>query len=343
MRILFDINHPAHAHFFKNAMAKLSEQGHSIRITASSKECTAQLLEQQSIEFCKIEGTHDGSILDMSKVMISRDWKLRRFVKESSPDVLAAIGGTFVAHVGRMTSAKSVVFYDTAEAKLQNLITYPFVHRLVVPKCYDGWTPKKRTVRYTGTHELAYLAPTYFLPSRVKALNVGLHPSQPTILMRLVSWKANHDLGLSGISVEFVEALISKLEARAKVIISSEETLPGHLQKYRYIGPANEIHHLMAHAAGLVSESATMAAESAALGVPALLVGPSTRCYAKWLEDQYSLIRTINDPSLQDALCAVYEWLDLGNEVYSKRREQLVHDCVDVNDVICANILALAE
>jgi len=339
MRILFDINHPAHAHFFKNAISELSSAGHTTLITASSKECTYEILAQSRVEYELIDGTHDGSIREMAKLLIARNQKLRSFVLEQKPDVLAAIGGTFVAHVGRMTPAKSVVFYDTAEARLQNLITYPFVHRLVVPNCYDGWTPRARTKYYNGCHELSYLAPRYFKPSRDKAINAGLDPTLPTLLLRLVSWHANHDIGLRGLSDEFVHALVHALSGRAKLLISSEKPLPSGLKKYQYTGPPSDIHHLLAFTSGLIGESATMASESAVLGVPALLLGPSKRCYTRWLETEYGLIRSSTNPSIQNIFSIVENWIEQKQNVFHKRKNRLIENSEDVTKVIQDNIL----
>ena len=343
MRILFDINHPAHAHFFKNAIENLSRAGHTTLITASSKECTKEILECSRVEYELIDGTHDGRILNMGKVLIARDFRLRSYVQQEKPDVLVAIGGTFVAHVGRMTQSRSVVFYDTAEAWLQNLITYPFVHRLVVPHFYDGWTPKARTKRYRGCHELSYLAPEYFRPSREKAINAGLDPKMPTLLLRLVSWQANHDVGRCGLSEEFVYSLVNALKGRAKVLISSETPLPRRLEKYRYTGPSSDIHHLMAFTSGMIGESATMASESAVLGVPALLIGPSERCYTSWLEETYGLVCSAEQPVLQDVLAIADRWIKQGTEEFSKARIRLLEDTVDVTSMIQDNILCFEQ
>ena len=50
MNILFDINHPAHVHFFKNAIKILENSNHNIIITAREKEMTTYLLGKYNIE-----------------------------------------------------------------------------------------------------------------------------------------------------------------------------------------------------------------------------------------------------------------------------------------------------
>lgn len=339
MKILVDINHPAHVHFFRNAILKLESQGHDIAITASNKECTRSLLEAYELVYIPLDATHTGSLANMAGTLVRRDWQLHQAVKNVRPDVMASIGGTFIAHVGKMNRIPSVVFYDTAEARLQNLITYPFTTQLVVPDVYDGWTPRKRTVRYRGCHELAYLAPKYFTPSRATALEHGLHPERSTVLVRTVSWTANHDIGLSGLSAESAESLIKTLTRQFNIVISSETELSSGLEQYRYRGPANAIHHLMAFSSALISESATMASESAVLGVPALLVGSSQRCYTRWLELEYGLIQTLAHHGRKTIADRTVRIASKDRESHLRSRSSLLADCVDVTEVICDRIL----
>lgn len=45
MKILVDIGHPAHVHFFKNMIWKLEENGHEILITSRDKDVALKLLD----------------------------------------------------------------------------------------------------------------------------------------------------------------------------------------------------------------------------------------------------------------------------------------------------------
>ena len=51
MRILIDMGHPAHVHFFKNAIRSLEERGHSVKITARDKDVTLALLEAYGFDY----------------------------------------------------------------------------------------------------------------------------------------------------------------------------------------------------------------------------------------------------------------------------------------------------
>ena len=54
MRIVIDINHPAHVHYFKHFIWKMQKRGHEIRITASEKDITYQLLQSYGFDFIRI-------------------------------------------------------------------------------------------------------------------------------------------------------------------------------------------------------------------------------------------------------------------------------------------------
>jgi predicted glycosyltransferase len=221
---------------------------------------------------------------------------------------MAAIGGIFIAHAGALTRVRSLVFYDTENARLQNRLTYPLATRVFVPRCYSAWTPHGRTVRYPGYHELSYLRPPYFSPQREIALANGVAPDRPTFLIRLVAWKANHDVGERGLTADAVRHASARLGQHGKVLISAESAMPDDLEPLRYRGAPAAIHHVMAFCAGFFGESATMASECAVLGVPAVYAANTGRGYTDEQESRYGLVRNarrLDARTLQDAL----EWL----------------------------------
>ena len=46
MKILIDINHPAHVQFFKNPVRILQGRGHDVLLTSREKEMTVELLDR---------------------------------------------------------------------------------------------------------------------------------------------------------------------------------------------------------------------------------------------------------------------------------------------------------
>lgn len=340
MKVLIDVNHPAHVHFFKQAAAQLKAAGHELLFTSRDKECTLDLLEELELPHKVLSSIGDGSVLGFARELLTRNMRLLKVVRQYQPDVMAAIGGTFIAHVGFLTRTPRVAFYDTEMASLQNRITYPLLSKLCVPNCYTAPVPA-HTERYQGYHELSYLSPDCFSPNRQCAIDNGLQSDRPNFLLRVVSWQANHDINESGWSQSLLEQVFDYLAARGHVIISSERELPERLEPWRYRGKAADLHHLMACCDLFVGESATMASECAVLGVPAIYAASTTRGYLEELQQRYGLVTTMTrfDYSMIEA--AIDESLRADPFSYKQARQQLLDDAVNVTSYVVKTIVNL--
>lgn len=329
MKFLFDINHPAHVHFFRYPLRILRERGHDIVVTSRAKEMAIPLLDELGIEHIVLSTQKGGGLLSLGRELVQRDAALYRVARRWRPDAMAAIGGTFVAHVGVLTRTPSLVFYDTENAKLQNAITYPFATRVIVPRCYRAWAPAGH-LRYAGYHELSYLHPARFAASKEIAGRNGLDPHRDNFLVRTVSWQANHDVGETGWTEKLLTELVAFLSVRGKVHISSEAPLPPQLAPHAYRGKVSEVHHLMALCRLFVGESATMASESAVLGVPAIYAAKTGRGYTDEEESRYGLVANIREPEWVLLRAAIEQMLGKPDEYWRQRRAQLLADTIDV-------------
>jgi predicted glycosyltransferase len=329
MKFLFDLNHPAHVHFFRNPIAMLREKGHEILVTSRVKEMAVPLLDEMGIEHVTLSALKGNGVLGLARELLQRDAALLQVARRFRPNAMAAIGGTFVSHVGRLTGIPSLVFYDTENAKLQNAITYPFASRVIVPRCYSGWLPKGHT-RYSGYHELSYLHPDYFVPDQTVAERNGYNAGRPNYFLRTVSWQANHDVFESGWTEALLRRLITWLSERGKVHVSSETNLPGDLARYAYKGKVSEVHHLLAYCRLFVGESATMASESAVLGVPAIYAANTGRGYTDEQENRYGLVKNLRQLDWDKLRVVIDAVLSEPRDTYLDRRKQLLAETVDV-------------
>jgi len=343
MNILIDISHPAHVHFFRIPIIKLKKQGHHIIVTSRTKEFALELLDEMDIQHYPLSQIGKGGLFSLGIELIKRNFALLKVVKKNNIEIMAAIGGVSISHVGKLTGIPSLVFYDTENAKLQNLITYPFATRVIVPKCYQAWLPKHRNLRYNGYHELSYLHPNYFSPNREIAINNGLAKQGDTFFIRLVSWQASHDIGEKGWSHELLENVVAKLEKLGKIIISSESPLTETLSKYAYRGKLSEAHHVLAYSRAYIGESATMASECAVLGVPAIYAAETGRGYTNEQEEKYGLVknvRHINWGALDQHIDNV---LEQPESVWQTARQKLLSDTIDVAEFVAIYIQAYPE
>lgn len=335
MKVLIDICHPAHFHFFRNPIKRLKEAGHEVLVTSRDKDIAVDLIEAAGwdhIRLCSSATTTAGLL----KELVYRNVKLYGLVRKFKPDIMVAIGGIFIAHVGLFTRTPSLVFYDTENARFQNLLTYPFASLVAVPDCYEGWT-SRNTVRYPGFHELSYLGQSYFSPDIRTAHKNGLSQEGDTFLVRVVAWKANHDVGENGWSEELLESVVRFLSNKGKVILSSEEALPERFRSYEYQGDVSELHHVMAFCRLYVGESATMASESVMLGVPAVFVAETSRGYSNQQERLGLLWRSEElEPAKVEQLINLA--LSVTLEQYRERWQNMMDNLVDMPELIVSLI-----
>lgn len=338
MRILIEVTHPAHVHFYRNPINILKERGHKILITSRNKDCTLELLDRYGISHHCISEQNSGSAAGMARELIYRNSALLRIASKFKPAILTGIGGISAAQVGLVLRTPSVIFYDTETARLQNLMTYPFSTRIVVPKCYKGKLPARKAVRYRGYHELSYLHPNYFTPRQDIALENGLAPKGDTFLLRIVSWKASHDIGLKGWSLEVLDAVVEHLREHGSVIISAEGKLPEHLEPLRYTGDSSEIHHLIAYCRACIGESATMASEAVTLGVPAVYAATESRGYIDEQASRYQMVRIAPAVNPDAILTAINEMLTIPVTEVKRRHRLLLEDTVDVAELVVSQL-----
>jgi hypothetical protein len=292
MRILVDITHPAHVHFFRNAISLWRQHGHDIAVTARQKDITIDLLNEYGIPFTTLSsiGNHK---LSLFKELVVRDFNLYRFCRKFRPDVLTAIGGVFAAHVGFAVRKPVVVWDDTEHAGISHKLTFPFAASIQTPSCYLKILGDKQ-VFYAGCHELAYLHPNRFSPDRQVVRSLGIDPDEKYAVIRLVSWQAHHDVGQSGFEKKSITDFIETISKYARPYITSEIKLPDALEKYKLKIPFNKIHHVMAFASLCITEGATMASESALLAVPAVYI--NTLSAGTIMEfEKYGLLHHITD------------------------------------------------
>ena len=334
MKILVDIGHPAHVHFFINPIRIWRSRGHTVIITSRKKEIATDLLDTLNLKH-KILSSHPGkgSLINLFRELMQRNRALFSVVQSERPDIMVGIGGVNIAHVKLVSRIPAIVFYDTENAVLSNLITYPFASLVVVPECYKAWLPPWH-LKYPGYHELSYLHPNRFFPSREKAVEAGLSQDGDTFLLRTVSWQASHDVTEKGWSNEFTMQIVNYLKQKGKVIISSEGGLPLNLKPFHFTGPFHYIHHLMAFTRLYIGESATMASECAVLGTPAIYAAMTGRGYTDEQEHRFGLVKNVAHLEWKSVKSAIDDMLSQGPSFYAQKRKKLLEEKTDVANFV---------
>jgi len=335
LRILVDITHPAHVHFFRNALDQWREHGHTVTLVVRRKDIATDLLERLGLEYVELGRAGQG-VLGLGTELLVRTARLYRLTRSLKPDVMTAIGGIFIAQAGCLRRIPSVVFTDTENATSTNRIVFRLASVVATPDCFEAAVPKKRHRTYAGYHELAYTHPRRFTPDPRVLETFGLQPDEKFIVVRLVSWGSSHDFSDHGFGN--VEAAIRRLQPFGKVLISSEVPLPASLEPLRLRAAPELVHHLLAYAQLFIGESATMASESATLGTPAIFVSTSTRGYTNEQESRYDLTYTYSDSKhgQSQALEKAVEILSNPNAKteWAAKRKRMLEDMTDVTDYV---------
>ncbi|MEX0404936.1 DUF354 domain-containing protein [Aquibium sp. LZ166] len=334
---MFDIVHPAHALFFHHAIERLRANGDEVMIVSrEKKDITTLVLDRLGHEHRPISAARSGAA-GMFLELGLRDLAMLRVARSFKPHVMVGFGGISISHVGWLCRIPSMSFYDTEIAKLQIGITLPFITEWHVPETYTGPVPRKGLFRFPGTRHLAYFHPDNFRPDRDRAMAAGLDPERDNFLIRTVGWSANHDIGKSGLSGPDLIRLATRLSEMGRVHISAEDVLPPELEGFRYRGDVLDLHHLMAHCRAYVGESATMAAEAAVLGVPAIYAINDYRGFIDHLAKIGLVIRsdgTVDDllRGVDQALArSVSDWRELRDEAATRwtNVSSYVYDAID--------------
>jgi predicted glycosyltransferase len=330
VRIVVDINHPAHVHYFKNFIWEMKKRGHEVRITVTEKEITYRLLDLYSFDYTKL-GTYGTSLLTKLLRIPIIHMRLFRNIKGFNPDILIGFGSIRAAHISRLLRRPCVSFEDTEHCTEQIIFYLPFVDAVCTPSCFKRNLGKKQ-VRFNGYMELASLHPNYFTPNPAVLNEIGLSLDDPFIVIRFVSWQASHDVGQHGIRDKV--HLVRSLEPYGRILITSEGPLPSELEQYRIRISPEKLHDLLYYAALYIGEGATTASECAVLGTHAIYVNTLRLGYLDEEEEKYNLIYNFSNPhdtekGVFDIAVKLMKDPDLRIKGKQKR-QKLLEDKIDV-------------
>jgi hypothetical protein len=334
MHYLFYLGHPAHFHLLKNTIINLKGNGHNVTVLIKKKDVLEDLLLNSNIEYKNIlpYGRKDSK-LGIALGVIKRDWRLFWHCIFNRPNLLIGTS-TEIGHVGTLLRINSLNVNedDAAAVPLYAKISYPWCTTILTPTVCNNGKWERKAIKYNSYHELAYLHPNNFSPSKV-IVGKYFSPNEPYFLIRFAKLKAHHDVGISGLDLSVARRIIEILETKGKIYITSEREIEPELEKYRIAINPLDMHHVMAFAQLYIGDSQTMAAEAGVLGIPFIrfndFVGRIG--YLKDLEDNYQLgfgILPSNPNALADKVNEILS-MQNRNEIFMKRRMQMLNDKID--------------
>jgi len=329
MRILIDIGHPAHVHYFRNFIKIMENKGHEFLIISRNKELEHYLLINYNIPFFD-RGKGSKSVFIKLGYMLKADYLILKEALKFKPDLFLSFGSIYPAHVSFLLRKPHIAFDDTEHSTEQYKLYSPFTEVVLTPSCFNRDLGKKQ-IRFNGYMELCYLHPNYFKPDPSVLELLVVKKDEKYIIMRFVSWNASHDVGHSGLSLEIKRKAVKELSKYAKVFISSEGKLPEDLKKYQIKIPPERMHDALYYASMYFGESGTMASESAILGTPAINIATSALYIGVFADiAKYDLMYVLPDEN--KVLKKVIEIMQSvsSKKQAIKKRNQLILDKIDV-------------
>lgn len=122
MRILIDIGHPGHVHYFKNFIKLMDGKGHKILVTARDKDVTLDLLNKLDIQIWN-RGKGGSGIIGKIIYLIKGDWFLIKTALKFKPDLFMSFGSTYAAHAATVIRKPHIAYDDTEHAKFKHKVT----------------------------------------------------------------------------------------------------------------------------------------------------------------------------------------------------------------------------
>ena len=342
MNILVQLAHPAQFYFYRIAINNWQNHGHKVIVAIKTKDILEQLMIEANIPYINInDKQHRGNKIGMLWDMIVRDWKLLIICKKEKIDLLT--GSTAeVAQVAWLLKKYSVCIGedDANIVPIYVKSVLPFLQTRLTPVTCRCGKMEPKSIHYEGFQKLAYLHPNVFTPQVDVVKKYGIDLDYPFFLIRLVSLTAHHDEGINGMNSNVIQTVISVLEKKGKVYISSERALESQFEKYRlHINPL-DIHHVMAFSTMYVGDSQSMAVEAAMLGVPNIryndFVGRKNIGVLEELEFKYKLTQGISTQT-PDVLFETIRQMLLDDSLikeWQERRKKMLSDKIDVSSFL---------
>ena len=334
MNILIDIAHPAHVHLLRLTYHELIKKGHKIIVTVKDIPIAKKLMDIYGIPYISL-GKKKDSLFYKAFSQLIYDYKIWRLAIKHKVDI--GIGSSItITHASKFCKMKSIVFDDDNDDVEPLFVKYahPFSDVVLSPSSLIGYRKTPKAIFYNGYHELAYLHPNRFVPDENILQEVGLTKDDKFFILRFNAFKAHHDVGVSGLSIEDKRKLVEYLSTKGKVYITTERNIDEEFLPYQLTVSPEKAHSLMYYATMFVGDSQTMTSEAAVLGVPAIrcnsFVGKIA--YLEEEEHKYGLTYGFLPNQSEQMFKKIEEILSNSNvkEEWSAKRGKMLMDKIDV-------------
>jgi predicted glycosyltransferase len=333
LKILVEIGHPAHVHFFKHPIQIWEEWGHHVVIVTRDKEIAHVLLDEIGLNYIPLSKQREHVFFQAIE-LLNRWIKIFFLIKKYHIDVAISISGISTAMPAYLSRIVSITDQDTEDATFTNNIAFRFSDVVLTPTTFLRQAEFKNITTYNSFHELAYLHPNRFTPDKRYLHDFHIEEGDKYIFIRLVKWKAVHDIHKRGINEEHLRDIIQLLTRKQyKVLLSSERPLSNDFKPYLVKRHFSHIFHVLAFSCGYIGESPTMGVETAILGKPSILINSRVKDLGNMieLEKKYGILYNFEQYEVAtDFIRNDFFSEDLQQKVTEGRR-RLLEDKIDIS------------
>jgi hypothetical protein len=270
MRLIIDIGHPGHVHYFRNLYQNLKAHGHEILIVARNKEVSFELLYHYEMPFIS-RGKGKKSFIGKLIYLLYASSLIFLLGIKFKPNLIISFSSPYASLAALLLRCTNIILDDTEVGRFERYIYKPLADLIITPKAFREDLGSKH-FRFDGFMELSYLLPNYFQPDQKVLDQLGIVNNEKFIVIRFVSWEASHDKGQRGLSLQQKHEIIELCRRYAQVYISSEKKLPDSLEEFRLKISPHQLHDALFFASMYIGEGATTASEACILGTPAVYI-----------------------------------------------------------------------
>lgn len=332
--VLIDIGHPAHVHLFRNLHRELTSCGYRVTVTIKDVAIIKMLLNKYGIPF-QVLGKKSDSIAGKFFDQLRFGLRLWRIVIRNN--IRIGIGTSIgIAHISRVSRMVSFVC-DDDDSEVQPLMArfgHPFADYIVSPDVLSFERKGKNAIVYPGYHELAYLHPSHFTPDRSVLAEHGIGDNEIFFVMRFNAFKAHHDVGVNGLSLQQKRELIEILKPFGKIIITTEKDIDEEFRQFQIKVSPEKAHSLLAFAHIFLGDSQTMTSEAAMLGVPSLRCNSLVKriSYLNEQENRYGLTKGYLPEEFDLLKAELLNWINTPNlkSDWRIKRDAMLKDKINV-------------
>ena len=322
MKILININHPAHVHYYRNFIKLMEAKGDQFCVINRDNKMINQLLDYYGIEHTirNKRPEKKGTIPSLMNLLRMILWCIRKSFS-FHPDMYMGFASSACAITSFLFRKPSILIDDTEHNSM--------THKLYMPVCTKVLTPfyfkkdlgnKDKQIRFNAYVEQLYLHSAYYKSDEGVLKELNVKPKE-YVIVRYVAYDAHHDLKVHPISQETKKKIVKEISKRYRVFVSLEKSVKDSFyDDYVLKISPEKMHDLEANAKFMIAEGATMASEAFLLGVPYLYLNPLMVGYIDYQCTNYPN-RCFKTTDADEAMKIVNQLMDIKIDGEAERRK----------------------